>query len=90
MIINKHAGELQSGNIHHRLALFFTGNDIVSCVYIVLLFQHLDNKTAPGSIDLTVNILTMGYWPSYPVCDVNMPEEVRISAVGVGVSLLHM
>jgi cullin 4 len=27
-------------------------------------------------IDLTVNILTMGYWPTYPVMEVNMPSEL--------------
>lgn len=28
------------------------------------------------SIDLTVNILTMGYWPTYPVLEVNLPIEM--------------
>lgn len=27
-------------------------------------------------IDLTVNILTMGYWPTYPVMEVTMPPEL--------------
>ncbi|CRK95544.1 CLUMA_CG009009, isoform A [Clunio marinus] len=27
-------------------------------------------------IDLTVSILTMGYWPTYPVMEVNMPPEL--------------
>lgn len=29
-----------------------------------------------ASIDLTVNILTMGYWPTYPVMEVNLPIEM--------------
>lgn len=28
------------------------------------------------NIDLTVNILTMGYWPTYPVMDVTMPAQL--------------
>ncbi|WP_348257542.1 cullin, partial [Salmonella enterica] len=27
--------------------------------------QHMQNQSAPGPLDLTVNILTMGYWPTY-------------------------
>lgn len=27
-------------------------------------------------IDLTVNILTQGYWPTYPVMEVNLPSEL--------------
>ncbi|KAL7052093.1 hypothetical protein ACKWTF_004764 [Chironomus riparius] len=27
-------------------------------------------------IDMTVNILTMGYWPTYPVMEVNMPPQL--------------
>jgi len=34
------------------------------------------NIEAPGSIELTVNILTMGYWPTYTPTEVNLPEEV--------------
>lgn len=29
-----------------------------------------------SGIDLTVNILTMGYWPSYPQIDVLMPPQL--------------
>uniref|UniRef100_A0A1B0FQC9 Cullin-4A n=1 Tax=Glossina morsitans morsitans TaxID=37546 RepID=A0A1B0FQC9_GLOMM len=28
------------------------------------------------NIDLTVNILTMGYWPTYPLTEVNMPTQL--------------
>jgi cullin-4 len=44
---------------------------------IMLAFkQHMTNLDAPGNIELTVNILTMGYWPTYTPMDVNLPEEV--------------
>ena len=36
---------------------------------------------APGSIDLTVNILTMGYWPTYTPMEVHLPEQVGGSPV---------
>jgi cullin-4 len=29
-----------------------------------------------SNIDLTVNILTMGYWPTYPVLEVTLPMEM--------------
>lgn len=29
-----------------------------------------------SAIDLTVNILTMGYWPTYPLVEVNLPKEM--------------
>lgn len=41
-----------------------------------LCFQHMQNQSAPGPIDLTVNILTMGYWPTYTPVEVHLPPEV--------------
>lgn len=46
--------------------------------------QHIDGSLSSKdvisfnaiAIDLTVNILTMGYWPTYPVMEVNMPAEL--------------
>ncbi|XP_031622090.1 cullin-4B [Contarinia nasturtii] len=39
--------------------------------------QHCTNSEREyTSIDLTVNILTMGYWPSYPVTEVTMPTQL--------------
>ncbi|XP_067008215.1 cullin-4A [Anabrus simplex] len=42
--------------------------------------QHMGNIRYPSlhlsSIDLTVNVLTMGYWPTYPVMEVNLPLEM--------------
>lgn len=39
--------------------------------------QHIEaTESINIRIDLTVNILTMGYWPTYPVMEVNMPAEL--------------
>jgi len=41
--------------------------------------QHMTNSNSEKdlqSIDLTVNILTMGYWPTYPVMEVTMPVQL--------------
>lgn len=40
--------------------------------------QHMGNLRYPqlSNIDLTVNILTMGYWPTYPVLEVTLPMEM--------------
>ncbi|XP_001515026.2 cullin-4A isoform X1 [Ornithorhynchus anatinus] len=38
--------------------------------------QYVQNQSDPGSIDLTVNILTMGYWPSYTPVEVHLPSEM--------------
>ncbi|XP_067298437.1 cullin-4A [Pseudorasbora parva] len=38
--------------------------------------QYMQNQTDPSNIELTVNILTMGYWPSYIPMDVHLPAEM--------------
>ncbi|XP_062833350.1 cullin-4A isoform X2 [Anolis carolinensis] len=38
--------------------------------------QYIQNQSDPGNIDLTVNILTMGYWPTYTPMDVLLPPEM--------------
>lgn len=39
--------------------------------------QHMNNLDKEYTIiDLTVNILTMGYWPSYPLMEVTMPTQL--------------
>ncbi|KAJ8031251.1 Cullin-4B [Holothuria leucospilota] len=44
---------------------------------IMLAFkQHMQHQTIPGGIDLTVNILTMGYWPTYAPMDVLIPNDI--------------
>lgn len=37
-------------------------------------------QNIPGNIELTVNILTMGYWPTYIPMEVHLPPEVSSSA----------
>jgi len=44
------------------------------------------------NIELMVNVLTMGYWPTYTPMDVSLPEDVRnlsihLSAVFFSLSL---
>ena len=42
----------------------------------------MQNQSAPGPIDLTVNILTMGYWATYTPMKVRLPPEmVRLQEV---------
>uniref|UniRef100_A0A8C1ZEG5 Cullin-4A n=1 Tax=Cyprinus carpio TaxID=7962 RepID=A0A8C1ZEG5_CYPCA len=38
--------------------------------------QYMQNQSDPSNIELTVNILTMGYWPSYTPMDVHLPTEM--------------
>uniref|UniRef100_A0A671N242 Cullin-4B n=1 Tax=Sinocyclocheilus anshuiensis TaxID=1608454 RepID=A0A671N242_9TELE len=42
--------------------------------------QHMQCQNIPGNIELTVNILTMGYWPTYVPMEVHLPAEVSIQA----------
>ncbi|XP_077164835.1 cullin-4B isoform X1 [Paroedura picta] len=38
--------------------------------------QYMQNQNVPGNIELTVNILTMGYWPTYVPMEVHLPSEM--------------
>ncbi|KAF1867220.1 hypothetical protein Lal_00049649 [Lupinus albus] len=38
--------------------------------------EYLSNNTADPGIDLTVTVLTTGFWPSYKSFDLNLPEEM--------------
>lgn len=38
--------------------------------------QFIQNQSEPSNIELTVNILTMGYWPSYTPMEVHLPPEM--------------
>ncbi|CAD5118119.1 DgyrCDS6858 [Dimorphilus gyrociliatus] len=46
----------------------------ISHDFMLSFKQHLQHT--PVAIDINVNILTMGYWPSYTPVDVNLPEEM--------------
>ncbi|XP_033220142.1 cullin-4A isoform X2 [Belonocnema kinseyi] len=37
---------------------------------------NLQNELSASNLDLTVSILTMGYWPTYPVMEVTLPLEM--------------
>uniref|UniRef100_A0AAQ4PS22 Cullin 4A n=1 Tax=Gasterosteus aculeatus aculeatus TaxID=481459 RepID=A0AAQ4PS22_GASAC len=41
-----------------------------------IMIQFKQNQSGPSNIELTVNILTMGYWPSYIPMEVHLPPEV--------------
>lgn len=44
--------------------------------------QYMQNQNVPGNIELTVNILTMGYWPTYIPMEVHLPPEmVRLQEI---------
>ncbi|XP_040260835.1 cullin-4B [Bufo bufo] len=38
--------------------------------------QYMQNQNVPGNMELTVNILTMGYWPTYVPMEVHLPPEM--------------
>jgi len=38
--------------------------------------QHLSTLDSPSTVDLAVNILTMGNWPTYTPMEVHMPPEM--------------
>lgn len=42
----------------------------------VFFLQYMQCQNIPGNIELTVNILTMGYWPTYVPMEVHLPPEV--------------
>lgn len=50
---------------------------LLVCQFLYL--QHMQHQTVPGGIDLTVNILTMGYWPTYSPMEVLIPSDVSSS-----------
>ncbi|XP_034545729.1 cullin-4B isoform X1 [Notolabrus celidotus] len=44
--------------------------------------QYMQCQNIPGNIELTVNILTMGYWPTYVPMEVHLPAEmVRLQEI---------
>ena len=53
------------------------------------IFQHVQHIDTPAIIELTVNILTMGYWPTYTPMEVHLPDEVCILPF-LGCSLLFL
>lgn len=50
--------------------------DLVKPFFLFLSLQHMPAGSQPGGIDLNVNVLTMGNWPTYPHMEVHLPVEV--------------
>lgn len=48
----------------------------ISKELMVAFKHHLSHVKIPRNIDLSVNVLTMGYWPTYPPVEVHMPPEM--------------
>uniref|UniRef100_A0A8C7UQ84 Cullin-4B n=1 Tax=Oncorhynchus mykiss TaxID=8022 RepID=A0A8C7UQ84_ONCMY len=47
-----------------------------------IMVQFKQCQNIPGNIELTVNILTMGYWPTYIPMEVHLPAEmVRLQEI---------
>lgn len=44
--------------------------------YIIKIIQESEYTSRIGNISLYVNVLTSGFWPSYPQSTYNMPQEV--------------
>ncbi len=42
-----------------------------------VLLQSAVQTRIPAGIDMNVNILTSGYWPTYPVVDAKLPAELN-------------
>ena len=40
--------------------------------------QVVAKTQAPAGIAMEVNVLTSGYWPTYPVMDANLPPELAL------------
>jgi len=55
---------------------------IVQCVcvymiyYVICFFSQTHHQSGNGGIDLSVNVLTMSYWPPYTQAEVNLPNHV--------------
>lgn len=39
----------------------------------------MENRQAPGGMDLSVNVLMLSYWPTYTATPVNYLPEVRLA-----------
>ncbi|XP_071501882.1 cullin-4A-like [Diadema antillarum] len=43
---------------------------------MVAFKQHIQHQNNVGPMDLTVNILTMGYWPTYTPVEIHLPPDM--------------
>jgi cullin 4 len=49
------------------------GHEMLLCAPV----QKAVAASIPTGVDMNVNILTSGYWPTYPVVDANLPAELN-------------
>uniref|UniRef100_A0AAZ3SQC6 Cullin family profile domain-containing protein n=1 Tax=Oncorhynchus tshawytscha TaxID=74940 RepID=A0AAZ3SQC6_ONCTS len=80
---NKEATEEEMERILDKIMIIFRfihGKDYMNVLNrVVCLPQYTQNQSEPSQLELTVNILTMGYWPSYTPMEVHLPPEVYVS-----------
>uniref|UniRef100_A0A8C8C6D6 Cullin family profile domain-containing protein n=1 Tax=Oncorhynchus tshawytscha TaxID=74940 RepID=A0A8C8C6D6_ONCTS len=46
--------------------------------FSTFFLYYMQCQNIPGNIELTVNILTMGYWPTYIPMEVHLPLDVEV------------
>lgn len=46
----------------------------------VILLSQMPRHKVSGNIDLNVNVLTMGHWPTYTPMEIQLPPEVHVHA----------
>lgn len=54
-----------------------------ACVFLLyfevpLCLQAMVRSKLPAGVDMNVNVLTSGYWPSYPSIEANLPQELSL------------
>ncbi len=73
-------GAVQTGNdsfnLHYLHSLILSLVKSYKSLFFESAPQHMQCQNIPGNIELTVNILTMGYWPTYVPMEVHLPPEV--------------
>uniref|UniRef100_A0A8C7UQ77 Cullin 4B n=1 Tax=Oncorhynchus mykiss TaxID=8022 RepID=A0A8C7UQ77_ONCMY len=50
-------------------------NSLMYFFFCLFFLYYMQCQNIPGNIELTVNILTMGYWPTYIPMEVHLPAE---------------
>ena len=46
------------------------------CDCMRLCPQAMVRAKVPAGVDMNVNVLTSGYWPSYPIIEATLPQEL--------------
>uniref|UniRef100_A0A8C6PDR3 Cullin-4A n=1 Tax=Nothobranchius furzeri TaxID=105023 RepID=A0A8C6PDR3_NOTFU len=59
-----------------KLEGMFKDMELSKDIMIQFKQVYMQNQSEPSNIELTVNILTMGYWPSYTPMEVHLPSEM--------------